>query len=869
MNKLLLILFLAVLSTNNSIAQFYEQNFTYKLPDGTVNVDAIYSNSVNLSYTYKNNGCDMVDVKLQYWTGFSWSNFTIDPIQQSLVVYGISEKYGFTAGTHYDGRLRLQNCVGITDVLFEFTTMATTTPPTVVTNNASSITTSSATLNGNVTDDGGETVTSRGFYFGSSVSSLSKYTSGSGTGIFSYNTSSLLPNTNYYFQAFAENIKGESKGLLVNFKTNVNTAVPTVTTTTATNITTSGAISGGNVTYDGNSTVTERGVYYSTSPIPTTGTPGGTGTGQFSVNLSYLTPNTTYYYRAYAKNITGTGYGNELTFTTLNITGLPTVTTTSATSITTNSAILNGNVTADGGSAVLERGICYSLNPNPTTGTPGGTGTGVFSVNAQYLISGQTYYFRAYARNANGIVYGNQLTFTVENPSSVPEVTTYAASDITPTTAIGGGQITYNGNSGILESGICYSTSNTPTISNSKTVSNVYDYFNVMMSPLLPNTTYYFRAYAINGIGVGYGNILSFTTGTSMALPTVVVNSMASIEATTATGSGNVTSDGGSAVTSRGLVWNTTGNPSLLSYTGVSSNGTGTGTFTSNLQNLNCGTTYYVKAYATNSVGTAYSPTQTIFTTTYSTMTPVDLIYGLSSKISGAPAVMPDPLIMFVYNDASYGCSNYLSYNTPLIQHFAVEGTLAIGKQLYYAGTCTKSTATTFWIYDNSGTTYIVGAVNGIITLYDVCLQEVNACASDIEYTGGQTYPTEKTVDLGSNMGVVSFTFNSYAVPDRFIVEYKGSVVIDTQYRGNSSSYDFGGSGRTAFKNSLTGKYEPYGTYTYPNTTVYPDDGYPRINNTRSETVDFNKHSTQRYATIKVYAPIPGTQWKINMSCPH
>jgi len=268
MNKLLLILFLAVLSTDNSIAQFYEQNFTYKLPDGTVNVDAIYSNSVNLSYTYKNNGCDMVDVKLQYWTGFSWSNFTIDPIQQSLVVYGISEKYGFTAGTHYDGRLRLQNCVGITDVLFEFTTMATTTPPTVVTNNASSITTSSATLNGNVTDDGGETVTSRGFYFGSSVSSLSKYTSGSGTGIFSYNATSLLPNTNYYFQAFAENIKGESKGLLVNFKTNVNTAVPTVTTTTATNITTSGAISGGNVTYDGNSTVTERGVYYSTSPIP-------------------------------------------------------------------------------------------------------------------------------------------------------------------------------------------------------------------------------------------------------------------------------------------------------------------------------------------------------------------------------------------------------------------------------------------------------------------------------------------------------------------------------------------------------------------------------------------------------------------------
>ena len=87
---------------------------------------------------------------------------------------------------------------------------------------------------------------------------------------------------------------------------------------------------------------------------------------------------------------------------------------------------------------------------------------------------------------------------------------------------------------------------------------------------------------------------------------TVSTSSISGIAATTAVGGGNVTNDGGEDVTARGVVWSTTHNPTVVSYVGKTMNGTGVGMFTSNLLSLVPGTTYYVRAYATNSIGTAY-----------------------------------------------------------------------------------------------------------------------------------------------------------------------------------------------------------------------------------------------------------------------
>jgi uncharacterized protein (TIGR02145 family) len=93
----------------------------------------------------------------------------------------------------------------------------------------------------------------------------------------------------------------------------------TLTTTAATSITGSTAVSGGNVSNDGGTLVTQRGICYSTSPSPTTANTtiiSGSGTGSFTSNLTGLSASTTYYMRAYATNSAGTAYGNELSFTT-------------------------------------------------------------------------------------------------------------------------------------------------------------------------------------------------------------------------------------------------------------------------------------------------------------------------------------------------------------------------------------------------------------------------------------------------------------------------------------------------------------------------------------------------------------------------
>ena len=92
-----------------------------------------------------------------------------------------------------------------------------------------------------------------------------------------------------------------------------------ITTIAVTTITGTTAISGGNITNDGGSLITQRGICYSTSSSPTTANTtiiGGSGTGSFTSNLTGLTASTTYYVRAYATNSAGTSYGNEVSFTT-------------------------------------------------------------------------------------------------------------------------------------------------------------------------------------------------------------------------------------------------------------------------------------------------------------------------------------------------------------------------------------------------------------------------------------------------------------------------------------------------------------------------------------------------------------------------
>ena len=200
--------------------------------------------------------------------------------------------------------------------------------------------------------------------------------------------------------------------------------MPTVTTSAVTQITETTAVAGGNVTADGGASVTERGVVYSTTANPTTASGkvvNGSGTGSFTCNLTGLQASTTYYVRAYAINEKGTAYGEQVTFKTLTPIVPPTITTSAVTQITETTAVAGGNVTADGGASVTERGVVYGTSENPTVGNSkvvGGSGTGAFTCNLTGLQASTTYYVRAYAINEKGTAYGEQVSFTTLTPSN-------------------------------------------------------------------------------------------------------------------------------------------------------------------------------------------------------------------------------------------------------------------------------------------------------------------------------------------------------------------------------------------------------------------------------------------------------------------
>jgi len=177
-------------------------------------------------------------------------------------------------------------------------------------------------VGGTITTDGGATITERGVCWATTTgptTSDNKLVIGSGTGSFSNTISGLTANTTYYVRAYAINSQGTAYGNEVNFKTSPLPTLAILTTNAATNITSNSATLGGNVTSDGNATVTERGVCYSASTNPTTSNSKmviGSGTGSFSNTITGLTANTTYYIRAYAINSQGTAYGSQVSFTT-------------------------------------------------------------------------------------------------------------------------------------------------------------------------------------------------------------------------------------------------------------------------------------------------------------------------------------------------------------------------------------------------------------------------------------------------------------------------------------------------------------------------------------------------------------------------
>lgn len=695
---------------------------------------------------------------------------------------------GLTPGTLYYVRSYATNTVGTSyGAQTSFTTL--NTPTISATASATSITSSTATTGGTITADGGASVTSRGVVYGtSSLSSTFSATSGTGTGTYTVSLTGLTPATTYYVRSFATNSVGTVYGTETNFTTIA--VEPTVSATAAAaSITGSSAISGGTISSNGGATVTLSGVVWSTTATPTiallTKTTNGAVTGTFTSSITGLAPATLYYVRAYATNSIGTAYGPERSFTTLAIE--PTISaTSSATSITSSSASIGGTITSDGGAAVTTRGVVYGTSSlSSTFNVTTGTGTGTYTSSLTGLLPATTYYVRSFATNSVGTVYGTETSFTTI--AIAPSLTTTAASSITKYAASAGGTITSNGGSVITASGICWSTTATPTTSNSKTIDGTTSgTFTSSITGLTAGTTYYVRAYATNAIGTSYGSVQSFTTlSTSSNNPLLAsTTSATSITANSAMLGGNVTDEGATQVSVRGLVYGTSTGSSTFSVTV----GSGAGTFTSTITGLTQGATYFVRSFATNVQGTSYGA-ETSFTTqttptvsvtaTPTSITTTTAIGGGTISSTGGATITTSGLVW----GASTNPEITLSTKTT---NGATSGT--------FTSSITGLTQGTTYYVRAYATNYLGTSYGPNITFTTITTPTVSATATVTSITGttatgggtissdGGATVTSRGLVWGTTSGSSTFSVTSGAGTGTYVTNLSGLTPATTYY---------------------------------------------------------------------------------------
>lgn len=290
----------------------------------------------------------------------------------------------------------------------------------------------------------------------------------------------------------------------------------------------------------------------------------------------------------------------------------PTVSTSSISNITSNSATGGGNVTSQGSSSVTARGVCWSTSQNPTINsnkTNNGTGIGSFTSNIAGLLPSTQYYLRAYATNSAGTSYGNQVSLTTAAGGTAPSAPTLSSPSNNATNISIPATLSWNASNGAASYTLQVSV-------NSSFTSYVYNQSGItntsqQVSGLNNSTNYFWRVSATNSYGTsGWSTTRNYTTAAGSNIPSAPTLSSPSNGAT-------------SISTSPTLSWNSSSGSTSYNLQVSTSSGFGSYIYNQNVGNvtsksisgLNSNTSYYWRVNATNSFGTSGWSTTRIFTT--------------------------------------------------------------------------------------------------------------------------------------------------------------------------------------------------------------------------------------------------------------
>lgn len=373
----------------------------------------------------------------------------------------------------------------------------------------------------------------------------------------------------------------------------------------------------------------------------------------------------------------------------------------------------------------------------------------------------------------------------------LPTVVTNSITNIGATTASTGGNVTADGGATVTARGVCFSKTLNPTIADSLVVNGAggIGNYNAALTQLAPLTVYHVRAYATNSVGTAYGSDSSFTT-TALTTPIITTNTVFGIGATSASTSCTVTSNGGSPLTARGIVYSLSPNATLANNV-ITDGGISAGSYTATITGLTANTLYYVRGYATNTLGTTYG-NELSFTTlgngffaatytfdsvkTTSGLTdpsPLPTVTGLSFGAfsgvgAGAPTANSTAAFRFSLTDWSIGATNgsdvFTSATDTTTKYFEVTITPNNGVALNLSSVSFK------WQRSGTGVrqSFVRSSVNGYTNNLAASIAPANAALSVVANNKFQITDATTVGTTGCTITLGGATFSNIIAPITF-----------------------------------------------------------------------------------------------------